>query len=931
MSKSPRALFVVLLLLASMARADETTPLLNPNDPAAGWSFDNGREFPGATGSLAADPQTTHDGQPTLRLIGDFTKGGGYVSAGRKLEPIALRELSMWVRNPNAERFTLRINDGTGQTHQIDLRTVPGDQWQQIVLPLERFFTRRGQADAVTGVAKYEYWGGAKDGKWHGPATGIWFLLGSHGDHKVQTLWLSDIQVRADAPAFKFDFDSAEKLPDGWTSAGGKVDVDAKAPAGGARSLRLSRTDDDAAQSCSAASPTFPVAVGEYFVRAACSADLKSPDNSYRATVRVECLDARGKVVDRVTVADGFGRHDWQVLTKRFDLPQGTVSARVVVEVEKATGRFWVNHVSMMRVGPSAAADQGVARVLYGTARLGNLFFPDDPRKFDVTVETRKPLGEKERTLNFVVRDYWGAAQAKPIPVRLDDATKKGDRWLYPASVDLAGVPLEVGRYYELHATAADLDERTSFAILPEAVTKRYKPEEVPFTSRNWDNRIPDYIRLTDRFGIRVCGLWGGWSAKAPYEPQAPALELCQQLGMGWLTNTPAATIEAGKRDYDETALREGVRHLIERYGKVRPLVINLGNEPHGTGERVKANVDAYKAIYEEVKKVDPTITVVATSVEPNEEYFKLGYGQWCDAFDFHIYESAASVRRTMDEYRALMQKYGVVKPLWSTELGLNSQGMPRLAVASEVIKKFTTFFAAGGTSCSWFGFLYPDAEGKNAGSSGDAHNVFDCRYSRYAPRLDAIAYYNAVNAIAIKKFVGERTYADGVHAFLFRDRENKSLEVLWADRGRHDVAIPLVGVGEVTAIRIDGSRRSFDAARAGVTLTVAEDPVMLLYEGGPGELPENLAAPLAKIEGATPSKVSRKQGFEIAVKLDGATEAKLIAPPFWAVERSAGDGRVAFKITPAADTTAHQADLTITIVNGGGHGELYWRAPVGE
>ena len=96
----------------------------------------------------------------------------------------------------------------------------------------------------------------------------------------------------------------------------------------------------------------------------------------------------------------------------------------------------------------------------------------------------------------------------------------------------------------------------TSLAILPEAETKRYKPEEVPFTSRNWDNRIREYIRLTDRLGVRICGLWGGWSAKAPYKPEAPGLDLCKQLGMGWLTSTPAATIERGKTEYDEKALR---------------------------------------------------------------------------------------------------------------------------------------------------------------------------------------------------------------------------------------------------------------------------------------------------------------------------------------------------------------------------------------
>ena len=60
----------------------------------------------------------------------------------------------MWVRNPDADRFTLRLNDASGQTHQIVIKTEPGPDWQKVVLPLERFFARRGQADAVTNVVQ---------------------------------------------------------------------------------------------------------------------------------------------------------------------------------------------------------------------------------------------------------------------------------------------------------------------------------------------------------------------------------------------------------------------------------------------------------------------------------------------------------------------------------------------------------------------------------------------------------------------------------------------------------------------------------------------------------------------------------------------------------------------------------------------------------
>ena len=249
------------------------------------------------------------------------------------------------------------------------------------------------------------------------------------------------------------------------------------------------------------------------------------------------------------------------------------------------------------------------------------------------------------------------------------------------------------------------------------------------------------------------------------------------------------------------------------KYGKFRPLIISLGNEPHGTGDRVRANVEAYRIVYEEVKKVDPSIFVVATAVEPNEEYFQAGYGKWCDAYDFHVYEGFENVRKTIEQYHALMKKYGNARPIWSTELGLNSQGLPRHAVAVELIKTFTTFFAAGGANASWFGLLYPDPDAKSYGSSGDSHNVFDCRYNRYAPRLDAIAYYNAVNAIAIKKFVEEKQYPGGISAFLFRDRDDRSLQVLWKSKGRQDVFVPLPGVKQVQVIRMDGRRRQIRVA----------------------------------------------------------------------------------------------------------------------
>ena len=97
---------------------------------------------------------------------------------------------------------------------------------------------------------------------------------------------------------------------------------------------------------------------------------------------------------------------------------------------------------------------------------------------------------------------------------------------------------------------------------------------------------------------------------------------------------------------------------------------------------------------------------------------------------------------------------------------------------------------------------------------------------------------------------------------------------------GRVDVSVPLPGVKEVQVIRIDGSRRALNAGSKALTLTIGEDPLLLLYDCGESTLPPSLDAPLATLE--TP----RGQTNTFTVRLSGAggSGIDLIAPPFWTV-----------------------------------------------
>ena len=343
--------------------------------------------------------------------------------------------------------------------------------------------------------------------------------------------------------------------------------------------------------------------------------DLLSPDSSYQGIVLLESLDASGKPLGSVSLVELFKQRNWQAVSKRVEMPAGVATARFRAELRKTSGKFWIDELSAAYVSAAPRKDKRIAAILFATAQMGNMLFPEDKRSVGVTVRASKPLKDNQRELSYVVRDYWGAEQIAPGKTALTKSGKKGNWFEYDTSLDLSAAPLEVGRYYEIHAYVPQENDLpfhnyTSLAILPEALTKHYKPEEIPFTSRDWDNRIGEYFTLSDRIGIRICGIWGGWSADPPYKPDAPSIQFCEKLQMGVLTGVPTHAIQEhspGYQKYDEKALRQGVRNWLEKFGKVRPTIISLGNEPHGDDARVQESIKAYAIVYDEVKKIDPT------------------------------------------------------------------------------------------------------------------------------------------------------------------------------------------------------------------------------------------------------------------------------------------------------------------------------------
>ena len=98
-------------------RAAESQSLMTDGASKLGWAFDNGQEFPGATGELLEIPDGP-GGEPFLRLSADFSGGGIYVEMvrGVKAGPDGL--IRMKVRSKQEAKLRVRLIDSTGQCHQ---------------------------------------------------------------------------------------------------------------------------------------------------------------------------------------------------------------------------------------------------------------------------------------------------------------------------------------------------------------------------------------------------------------------------------------------------------------------------------------------------------------------------------------------------------------------------------------------------------------------------------------------------------------------------------------------------------------------------------------------------------------------------------------------------------------------------------------------
>lgn len=164
--KSSAAILIAMSAMISQAMGKEPLVIGSfANQTVNGWTYSNGREFPGAQGNMAIVKAPDTASGFAAYLEGVFGKGGGYVSFSRTLaKPLPFKGLSFKIKSQDYDSIKLRLIDGSGQIHQQTIDLKDSEAWQDV------------SVEKPSGKG-YVFWGGEKDAKWHDPLKGITLML----------------------------------------------------------------------------------------------------------------------------------------------------------------------------------------------------------------------------------------------------------------------------------------------------------------------------------------------------------------------------------------------------------------------------------------------------------------------------------------------------------------------------------------------------------------------------------------------------------------------------------------------------------------------------------------------------------------------------------------------------------------------------------
>lgn len=291
--------------------------------------------------------------------------------------------------------------------------------------------------------------------------------------------------------------------------------------------------------------------------------------------------------------------------------------------------------------------------------------------------------------------------------------------------------------------------------------------------------------------------------------------------------------------DYGTNIAKE-VKNISHRYEVWNEYNLSGFNPNGGT---VDDYIEMLKLTGEAIKKVDPDakiyglggVTAVANVYDWVEEFLQKGGQNYCEGFTFHPYAPGSPSAESVKIFRNfcdLFEKYNVTdKDLILSEVGWTTNGVSELQQASYQIGFAASIYDEVET-ISW----YVDQEKQGNNPSEDKFGMIRSWDAAYCapyepfsakPAFLAMANFNRLMTGATgteNKNIGGDIELRG-----FKDRDGKSLSILWNVK-ENDTNIALkVDAESVTVCDMYGNKQEMAAANGVINLTVGLAPIYII------------------------------------------------------------------------------------------------------
>ncbi len=824
---------------AAEAVQNENVTIGNFESEEEVWSFGAGTEFPGAQGAYERDASAPRSGTYSGKLHGDFSAGGKYVSVGKMFLPLDMQKLEFWLKSADASGVTLRLIDSTGQVHQRKIALASAN-WQKIEISTFNIGTN------------YLHFGGANDGKWHGPAIGISFLLEKSnliGGKTSGDAWIDD--VSATAPPQMTVWDNAigtfENGFDIWTLASqggakGEYIRDTAEAKSGAYSGKVSGNFSAGGLN---------VSLGRSF---STPMDLKRlafwVKTADYSTVLLLMRDSTGQVhQQKLALAPTSNWQKIEVWTFNAGTSylhyngandgvwHGPAQAiGLLVEKSGLTGGKTSGDIRFDNIVATASVpDLDVQQ-----SRMGNVFLANESAAF--------PLATRGDTVSWSVYDH------------LDHQVLAGRDTVQGGQLNLS-IPLQQLGYFRL-ALTAEKDGQTlkgtdvSFARLstddPTATADNSfgVSTHLAKTDTGWTPELSTLLKRAGAKNFRDEITWVDVEyEKGKYRKPANRdafMRSTQQDGL-----KPFITLDFTNPFYDQDSTpytdegREGFANygkaLLDLYGSQMEWVEVYNEFNGGFGDRGNGPADSrpdyyfklLKKTFETVKAARPDVTVVGMASNVDipwmEEVFRLGGLQYMDVVSIHPYNrSPDGMLQAVLDAQSLIRKYnqGQDTPVWITEVGwpTGTAGVEEKTQTDYLVRAYVQALGAGAEKVFWYDLMNDGMQADYGENNFGLIRHQNDPKGQFSPKPAYAAYGAMTRELIGASFVEREIYDADIYSYRF-DKDGRKLRVVWANT---PVQAAIQTNAPIQITDIMGNTETFTPLNGKVYMTLTSEPVYI-------------------------------------------------------------------------------------------------------